>query len=139
MFLIWCYVLLSLRFTCLFIPERNICTGLLSWPSYFIYFGNTWTKLKTSFAINLRNLSLFQFYHSSISGIKLGTVEVLFACVSSESFSLQYSVPGASSFWIWLCGSWLLMELTLNWEKACSTESPYGSNFVLFKFTKPYH
>ena len=41
----------------------------------------------------------------NICDIKLGNAEVWFISVSSESFSLQYSAPGVSSFSIWLCGS----------------------------------
>ena len=58
----------------------------------------------------------------NICGIKLGIAEVLFVSVSSKSFSLGYSVPGISSFSIWLCGSWLLIEFSLNWEKSWSSK-----------------
>ena len=73
-------------------------------------------------------------HHSSsgnICGIKLGIAEVLFASVSSESFSSVYSAPGVSTFSIWLCASSFLIELSLNWEKAWSNKSPYGSNYFV--------
>ena len=38
-------------------------------------------------------------------GTKLGIAEVLFASVSSDSFSFGYSASGLSSRSIWLCGS----------------------------------
>ena len=54
-------------------------------------------------------------------GTKLGIAEVLFASVSSDSFSFGYSASGLSSRSVWLCGSWFLIEFSLNWENAWST------------------
>ena len=53
----------------------------------------------------------------------MGIAEVLLISVYSESFSLGYSAPGVPSFWIWLCESWLLIEFSLNLQKAWSTKS----------------
>ena len=65
----------------------------------------------------------------------MGIAEVLLISVYSESFSLGYSAPGVPSFWIWLCESWLLIEFSLNLQKAWSTKSSFGSNFILFLCT----
>ena len=75
----------------------------------------------------------------SICGVKLVIAEVWFVFVSPESFSVGCSASGVSAFLIWLCWSWLLIELSLNWEKAWSTNSPYGSNFILFLFTTSWN
>ena len=56
-------------------------------------------------------------------GIKLGIAEVLFVSVSTEKFSGGYSALGVLSFSIWLCDPWLLIEISLNLEKAESTKS----------------
>ena len=54
--------------------------------------------------------------------------------VFSESFPQRYSTPAVSSYTVWLCGSWLLLKSSLNCEKAWTTKSPFGSNFILFMF-----
>ena len=54
----------------------------------------------------------------NICGVKLGMAEFLFVSVSSESLLLGYCAPGVSSLSAWQSGSWLLIEFSLNWEKA---------------------
>ena len=56
-------------------------------------------------------------------GIKLGIAEVLFLSVSIKKNFLGYSALGVLSFSIWLCDPWLLIEISLNLEKAESTKS----------------
>ena len=113
-----------------------MCTGLTSCPSYFTYsIAHAWIISKTSYSHILRKKNLVSFHlwwteivlkyekivfevkhfipsaissSGNICDIKLRIAEILFAFVSSESFSSGNSVPDVSSFLVWLCESWLL-------------------------------
>ena len=94
-------------------------------PSYFTKSSaHVWNTLNFFFFLEFREYMSFAI-SSSINtwGIKLGIAEVLFVSVSTEKFSGGYSALGVLSFSIWLCDPWLLIEISLNLEKAESTKS----------------
>ena len=62
----------------------------------------------------------------NICGIKLGIAEVLFLCLL-DHFHLDI-LPLVFHHFRFGCGSWLLIDFSLNWEEAWSIKSPYGKN-----------
>ena len=119
---------------------KEICALVQHHPYHVLHYlllmyEQYWTLL---FDLNLENLCLLQFHHLVICGMKVETAEILFVFASSKSFSVGYVAPGVSSFSILMCESWLLIEFSLEWEKAWSTKSPYDSNFILFLFFVVY-
>ena len=124
----------------LLLPERNMflrkMKALVQHYTHHILH-NIWPMYKSQVFPLLWIYGILPLGISSsgdVLGIKLGTADVLFVSVSSESFWLGYSAPSVSLFLIWLCGSWLLIKFSLNCKKTWSTKEPYSSNFVLFRF-----
>ena len=71
--------------------------------------------------------------------MKVEIAEILFVFASSKSFSVGYVAPGVSSFSILMCESWLLIEFSLEWEKACSTKWKCGKKTLYFHFQSNYY
>ena len=71
--------------------------------------------MNTSLCFEFKDYMPFLIASSgNICGLKLGVAEVLFVSVFFESFSLEHAALGVSSLSIWLCGSSLLIEFSLN-------------------------
>ena len=107
MFLTWRYKSLSPNEVYLRLHYLKEICGLIQHHDYLIL-----NNLRSIYKPHWRLYFEFkEFIPSAISssgkicGLKLGIKEFLFVFLSSESFSLEYSVPSISLLLVWLCGS----------------------------------
>ena len=96
------------------LAERSKWTGsTLSQYKAKQSLAHVWSTLKTSIYFEFKEFIPSISLSGNHFGLKLGIAEVVFVSMSSESYLLVCSAFDVSSFGFWLCGSWLLIMISL--------------------------